>query len=511
MRGSGWMQVVHAHLRQTLILAAASVLAIWMGFSVADGNYMLPGLALALTVAAVLARLLKLPADVVLLGLAVFGYIVGNRGFAQLMPSPTLPILPAEGVLALALGWRLLLCALERRLPFRGDALDWAVLAWVVVGGIRFLFDFPVHGFLALRDFAMVYYALFYFVVRHMVCEPRARTYLIRCFIAGLLMLPVMFGLTHAFPEFFNSQLTLRGIPVFFYKPDLVYTIMGVGSVLLFFEGRNRAWMQVAAVLLGLGVAAGDNRASLLGLVVVMTGLMLVRHWRYPLMQGGALAGVLAVVVAGATLGEHAGLQQRLHGTYDRLRSVFDPQGAQVYESEESYFKGDNNLFRTVWWQAVIGEALEGNPVFGLGFGYNLASSFVMQYYPESFDDFTARSPHNIFLTIFGRMGLVGLATWVWLCLVMARRTWCSLRSDDAKAAWGRWSSLWVLLTSATFGVVLEGPMGAVIFWCLLGLAAGTPTEDPEASQADAQETAASAEVGLDVPSWQGELEPANR
>jgi hypothetical protein len=30
-----------------------------------------------------------------------------------------------------------------------------------------------------------------------------------------------------------------------------------------------------------------------------------------------------------------------------------------------------------------------------------------------------------------------------------------------------------VILTSACFGVVLEGPMGAVVFWSVLGLANG--------------------------------------
>jgi len=47
----------------------------------------------------------------------------------------------------------------------------------------------------------------------------------------------------------------------------------------------------------------------------------------------------------------------------------------------------------------------------------------------------------------------------------------------------GTWCAAWVILVSACFGAVLEGPMGAVIFWSALGLAAamsnyGTPREE---------------------------------
>ena len=45
---------------------------------------------------------------------------------------------------------------------------------------------------------------------------------------------------------------------------------------------------------------------------------------------------------------------------------------------------------------------------------------------------------------------------------------------------------------SACFGVVLEGPMGAVVFWTILGLAHSQTAEEPEATaplQAD-RETA---------------------
>lgn len=467
------MQLRH---RQTIIQAAGLIVAAIIGFGIADGSYLLPGLIAAFALAAIVICLGRLPIDVIVMGIVVFGYIVGNRGFAQLM-IPGIPLLPAEAALGLALVLRLGRCAFERRLPFRGDALDWAVLAWMVAGALRFAFDFPRFGWDALRDFATVYYALFYVVVREMMDDPRSRRYLTRALIAGVLVLPVTYSLSLGFPEVFTERIAVRGVPLLFYKGDLVYTVLAAGSVLLFHEARGRIWMRGVALLMGLYVAAGDSRASLLGLLMAIVLLASARRWRYPLAQSGLLAGALAVAVMIATVGDHPGLQQRLLGAQDRVRSLVDPFGQATYTSEDSYFKGDNNAFRTVWWRLVLAETWDDAPLTGLGFGYDLANDFVLLYNPEAADEFNARSPHNIFLTVFGRMGLVGLAVWAWLCVILVAKTWRALRSDQGEVEGGKWTALCVILVSACFGVVLEGPMGAVVFWALLGIAARSEVE----------------------------------
>lgn len=121
-------------LRTALVALAASLAAVVLGWQVAEGAYAWPALAAVTIVAAVLVRLIGLPFDTIFTGFLLIGYIVGNRGFAQLMPVPNLPLLPAEIGLALATACVLVRCAFERRLPFRQDALNWAVLAWLAVG-----------------------------------------------------------------------------------------------------------------------------------------------------------------------------------------------------------------------------------------------------------------------------------------------------------------------------------------------------------------------------------------
>ena len=150
--------------------------------------------------------------------------------------------------------------------------------------------------------------------------------------------------------------------------------------------------------------------------------------------------------------------------------------------------KGDNNRFRSLWWRVVVDETMAQNPVFGLGFGYDLARNFLQEYNPE-IEDFAARSPHSIVVSTIGRLGLAGLAVFILFTGILTLRTWREVRDPQTPLLQlGLWAAVWVILISAGFGVVLEGPMGAVVFWTLLGLAgarsAGTAIQAPAADPA---------------------------
>jgi hypothetical protein len=159
-----------------------------------------------------------------------------------------------------------------------------------------------------------------------------------------------------------------------------------------------------------------------------------------------------------------------LYSAYEHAVSIVDFTGQGTYLHAESGDPGDNNRFRLVWWQAVARETIEVNPAFGLGFGYDLTSRFLADYDWLTNEDFSARSPHSMIMSVFGRMGAIGLLLWLAVAVAMARLTRRTfLRHDFRGMGW--WSVVWVIWISACFGVVLEGPMGAVLFWTVLGIA----------------------------------------
>ena len=109
----------------------------------------------------------------------------------------------------------------------------------------------------------------------------------------------------------------------------------------------------------------------------------------------------------------------------------------------------------------------------GKGFGINLAES----------DGFTLgeaddglRSPHNGHLTMLARAGVPGLALWLlvhiaWFAGMM--RAWAQARFAGQRrwmALYAWLSSIWLAaLINASFDVFLEGPMGGIWLWCVMG------------------------------------------
>jgi hypothetical protein len=461
--------------RDRLVGIGAGIVAVLLGYYVATGSFLLPFIVLGAALTLVVMRVQTLPLqNVVMVGLLA-GYIIANRGFAQLTPSASLPLLPGEMALGLLVGLQILSRVTSPNPGRPLSGLDWAVGIWMLVGSVRFGFDFRDYGFMALRDFATIYYATFFFLAYNLAQnEPRVVPQLFATLrISAAVLLP-LFLLHREFPGFFLDTLTIRGVPLIHYKDDLVAAYFAVGSVLHYFRyhehrtRRNFVW----AILLAGGVVITNNRAAALGLLVAASWMILGGRWRFFLSLG--LAGLVASIalIINAERQFETWRDTPLLGVYERAASVFDPSGQGHYRGENTFNKGDNNLFRTVWWQVVIDETWDEGPVFGLGFGHDLARNFLQEYYADSQDDFTARSPHSIIITLFARTGAVGLVCFLVVIGLVFRQTWQTRRVETN--AFPAWCASWVLLTSACFGVVMEGPMGAIPFWILLGLARGT-------------------------------------
>jgi O-antigen ligase len=152
-----------------------------------------------------------------------------------------------------------------------------------------------------------------------------------------------------------------------------------------------------------------------------------------------------------------------------------DVYGSRNYQSESGDVSADNNRFRVVWWQSVYKETMDKAPWFGLGFGYDLAAGFLREYYLNQHADFSVRSPHSIWLTMLGRMGIIGLVAFAVFAVLLFREAYLAARRVARGAAkpstLANWCAAVILLGSASFGVVLEGPMGGILFWTFLGLA----------------------------------------
>jgi O-antigen ligase len=465
-------------LRNRVIAVAATIAAAFIGWDVAEGDFLLLGLVAAFLLLAIFSYVSRQRADGFFAGIVLFGYLTGNRGFAQLH-MPNLPLLPAEAILLLGGAMLFWHSAQTKTLPVRRDLLNGAIILWIIVAAARLPQDFHTFGFVAVRDFAMVYYALFFFLGQSWATDTRARHWIRWCLVVGFALCAPFFGAFETWPDFFIGRLTVGGVPLVFVKSDVVGGFMAAGAVWFAFNfSRSRRWpWLVCSLIATTGMVLCNSRAALVGFAIVLVWLVVLRQWATLRTLGVfAALGVLALVVQ-ATVSRTPFVQTPLYRAYESVASIGDWSGTRTYHIESLSDKPDNNQFRLVWWHAVVDQTTREGPWLGVGFGRDIAEEFLQLYYADTTEDFSARSPHNFLLSIFARMGTVGAAIFMLVIVAMARNTWRAAKQDDPATAnesvLPYWLSCWAILVSACFGVVLEGPMGAVIFWTMLGLATG--------------------------------------
>jgi hypothetical protein len=487
---------MNPRLRLWLFVIGGAALGAFIGVEIADESY---GWATAAALIAgwiMFERMSEAPPDAWIVAGLLVGYIVGNRGFAQIQPAAGIPLLPAEAGLLVACAALVFRMALKRAAGFRKDLLNYAILVWMVIGIVRLPLDMSRYGVMALRDFAMIYYATFFFVAQALGTHAPSSRLLARALTVAFVGLLAAVVSIEIAPDFLLDHFTWRGIPIIYHKSDLIATSLAAGFFWLWTrvdKSSNRIWILPAATSLLLIGAMASPRAAMAAAAVTTVLWVLVGRWRIA-------AGELCIVLLGSILALSTlavlGKDLRMsapYSAYEHAVSIFDPSGTGSYINGESGDPGDNNRFRLIWWRSVLGETMESNPAFGLGFGSDLASRFLADYDLLSDENFSARSPHSMIMTVFGRMGIVGFLAWIVASAAMARMVWRLFKRGEPDEM-GLASIVCVTWTSACVGVVLEGPMGAVVFWTALGLANSRLTRAPADVEKDGTE------AGLERP-----------
>ncbi len=491
--------MIPVRVQQAFLAVAALLLAAWAGYSGAQSGWVIQvGLA-GLLLFAVTQRVTAVSGETILLSLLCFGYIVGNRGFAQLN---LFGIFIGEFCLAACLCLMLMHIPLKRQLPLRMDAMGWWVAVSLALGAARLLPSLRPHGMLAVRDFAVLYYALFFLAAQPMIRHPQSFRFFERALAISLGVLPFTFALFELAGDFLVRNLTLFGVPLIFYKGDNVATFLGLGS--LFFTFRYwRTQSVLALVLAGLSLLLmlhASARAAILAYACASAVALAAGRWRLLRLQAvvagiGLLGAVFLMLATRQPFSE-----SKLNSLFEHAISLVDFEGSYNYSSPQAADSGDNNRFRLVWWNSVLRDTINERPLTGLGFGSDLATPFLDEYYGMEVDGFTARSPHSVLVTIMGRMGAMGMALYALLIGLMLRATLRIVRRERAGATSDTGlvyiCCAWMIFVSACFGVVLEGPMGAIPFWICLSIAwDGSRQEAPEEEEESKAQVAPGAEV----------------
>jgi O-antigen ligase len=134
----------------------------------------------------------------------------------------------------------------------------------------------------------------------------------------------------------------------------------------------------------------------------------------------------------------------------------------------------NNAAWRLSYWKYEL-EETASNPLLGVGFGRPAAFTWRGVTYDTRTgeDDYSVSPPHNSFVNLLFRTGLVGLAA---LVALWAIGVWRTLRAWWAGGGGDRpwYAALLALVVFATaiasLNVALEGPYMGIVIWTLVGL-----------------------------------------
>ncbi len=467
--------LVDNRIKNYLVLLPAFALMFWIAADAFSDDTLVTALALGailigLIFSAIFLKSTRFEAAVI--NCLLVGYLVGNRGFAEL--TLVKPLYPGEVCLALVLAAMLIRYLLSRETPDLSGTLSSLILIYIALGVVRLSMDFSTYKMDALRDSAMVYYSLYFFIGRELALRSDSKRILESCLrFSFILLVPI------ALIARFDQELLFSGaLSLFFPKDDLLTTFEALAAFVLYTRPKIYPikGLRIALIFLYLVlIVSGLTRASLAGLAVGSILFLFAsekKFFAYPLIA--IVLGLTALAGTGYAFGNSNTNDPKVF--IEKIESMVDVTGTLVPDTDFGQLKAENNNFRRTLWQSFFDETTAVSPVFGRGFGYDFLARYEDLYRLGEWQGL--RSAHNFYVTLYGRMGILGVGLFLLITLQIIKdgiRAAIAVKAGVLPLAdLSFWCGAWAILVAAVFGVVLEGPVGAIVFWLFLGVGTGS-------------------------------------
>ena len=343
--------------------------------------------------------------------IVVFLYLLFNWGFQQVRIPPVagggLPIGEITLFIALATVNYIRTLGLMSRAVY---LLPFAI--WWGFGVGRALVDFSMHGAWALRDAAHVVESLFLIVGFVFASDPRYSDKLFE-WLPKFLVLAVAYGAMYPFRwEIWQISPTIVAgngyeVPILGSMANTPFLLILAALYLMLFHG-GRALANIVAVLL-LGYTIAMFQARTLYLVIIAVFLFVGFHRRSTLGNMGLLFYMAALMLGLITvLGVQ--IQGRLGETFSfdfliqHFLAIFGMSSTE-YEGVASAAEGVDQ--RLGWWLNILNRLTGSVYTLLLGLGYGVPLTDF-----AGLEGVVVREPHNSYVTVFARTGIIGGVAW---------------------------------------------------------------------------------------------------
>ena len=291
---------------------------------------------------------------------------------------------------------------------------------WWAFGVGRALVDFGTHGAWALRDAAHVIKSLF--LLAGFVFAGKNMERFFR-WLPRFLLVGVLYGLLYLVRQdlWAISPTVVSGagvsVPFLGNMASTPYLMIMAAFYLLLYRGNKLSSNLTAAFLLAYTLAAFQQRTLYLILIAVFCFLLLYRR---SIAGNAAFVAYLAAFLLVAVGLTGFQFQGRLGASYNfefmvaHFLAIFgkcDPAIAGVCAAAEGVGQ------RLEWWSSILHRMME-DPfavMFGLGNGVPLTNFY-------GHGGAIVREPHNSYISVLARTGIVGAVCWALVMLSLIRR-----------------------------------------------------------------------------------------
>ena len=345
-------------------------------------------------------------------------------------------------------------------------------VVWIlcILATVYFVLAFSEYGLYAVRDLAIFGYSLFFpltcFAIRDRRDAVRLLRYLTYAGVILALMLLFQIASGVNFGLFGEGSRAILGqtVPEMGGGDAAGFFVFSLAALLSYvtFERELHRFHILCAIACFFALAATTCRSGVVGLALASGVTFLCATLRYRI-RYALFAGFLAVLVFVSPsiplTFPGAGLLQGFR--LSALSAIGGSSGA---------LPDPTSAFRLIRWRIIFALWLQ-HPVFGVGFGRMLLPYTLASLQTELHEGkFNMGMPHNTFLFLAARMGVIGLMSvlFCWLFIlgrlfVVSRQT---RRTDELAAT----NILATMFGFAMFVLFFERPQFNAVFWIVMAI-----------------------------------------
>jgi O-antigen ligase len=412
---------------------------------------------------------------------ALFGYVVLGYGFANLaFHLGGIPVILGHTLMFAALGLAVISSLRGAALAALREPSMFMLLILLLMTIPHLALDIPHYGFYAVRD-ASVFFEGIFLLLGLLWASDRRNTEPLLKWLLIVFLVNLAYCYTFPWGESLSSWSFKSGIFLVVpllgdYMHSSLYLVLGALFCLWLgpYVARWPGWIWILVVLAQLGaLAIHQMRSTYLGIVLVLILLAALGEIRKVATLAVIVSlGLMAILFFTSFLGiQISGRIGPVNLAFleAHARSLLFQRGTPELISIE----GREDWYSDVWHRVQSSTA---NLIFGEGFGQPLIS-FVEDKGENG--GVAVRQPHNIFLSVLARMGLLGLSVWVLFHFFIVKRFLSVFRRrsqlDKRSYALVLFLFFVYLLSMLTTSVqaALEFSYFAIPFYFMMGFALG--------------------------------------